>query len=505
MDFSELIVFIRVVIKELWAHKFAVLIGAAVVGFAVLLIGIKWPVSYESSTTIFADNQNILKPLLAKQAEVSKVQDQVRVVRETMLSQRMLNLVIEKAYGAERVPEPEALEKMAKEIRSNLDIASLGKSHIKITYIGNSADDTYNVINALTDLFIKDSSETKRAESREAFQFIDKQVKQYKDQLVEAEDKLKAFQSENFDGTDVDVGARIANLRDSIENQKLAQDEIKTRIRSLDEQLAEEDRFSAKKFKADVYRERLSELLSRRDSLLLTYKPSHPDVVSIGLQIEDMQTAIKDAELEPVVSSPGGVEASVNPLYQELRSKLADSKVQMYTGERRLEATQKLLNQEFERRKRIAAREAELAELTRDYTVTKKIYEDMLERKENARLSMTLNIEGQGITYKIQEPSQYPLAPKGLQFIHFVVIGLILGTLVPIGMLVLYILVDPRIRFVRKVESITPVPLLAVVPHAITPISKRIFKTDMLIMFVLASALVAAYVGVAYSHYTGII
>ncbi len=33
---------------------------------------------------------------------------------------------------------------------------------------------------------------------------------------------------------------------------------------------------------------------------------------------------------------------------------------------------------------------AQFAELTRDYTVTKKIYEDLLDRKEKARMSVAL-------------------------------------------------------------------------------------------------------------------
>ncbi|MEJ2442325.1 MAG: chain length-determining protein [Exilibacterium sp.] len=505
MDFADLVVFIRVVLKEIWAHKVSILFSAAIIGFAVLFIGISWPVTYETSTTFYADNQNILKPLLDKQAAVSKVEDQVRIVRDVMLSPRLLSQVMEKIYVNDEYKTPVEQERRAKEIRENLDISMLGKNYIKVTYSGHSPDGVYDTLNALTDLFIRDSAESKRTESKEAYQFIDNQVKQYKSQLVVAEERLKKFQSANLDGSDVDVGERIATLRDTIENLKLSLGEVRTRIQSLNQQLQEENSFSAKKFKADVYRERLAELLAKRDSLLLTFKESHPDVVSVGLQIQDMQNAIREAEKEHTSGAATSGETTVNPLYQELRSKLADAKVELYTGQRRLLSTEKLLEQEYARRKRIAEREAELLELKRDYDVTKKIYEEMLERREKARLSMTLNLEGQGITYKIQEPSQYPLAPKGLRFIHFVIVGLLLGIAAPIGIIVLYVIIDPRIRFVSQVENIISMPLLAVVPHTITPISKRIMKVDMLLIIMLGTALVAAYVGVAYSHYVGII
>ena len=78
----------------------------------------------------------------------------------------------------------------------------------------------------------------------------------------------------------------------------------------------------------------------------------------------------------------------------------------------------------------MAANQAQLSELTRDYDVTKRVYEEMLGKK-TARLSMTLDIEGQGVSYRIQEAAQFPLRPTGLNFKHFAALGPILGFYYP--------------------------------------------------------------------------
>ncbi len=505
MDITDLIVFLRAVIKEIWINKFKVVIGGSAVAFLILISGMMFPTFYETSTTMYADNQNILKPLLAKQAEVSRVQDQVRVVRDVMLSPRILTQVVEELTPGFSTMGPDEREVAISKVRGSLSITSLGKSYIKILYKDNSAEQTYNVINKLTDLFIKSTSESQRSDSKEAFQFIDNQVKQYKSQLVSAEDRLKAFEAANVDGTAANVNSRLSKLRAEVEELILSRDEKAIRIRSFEEQLKEESQFSAKKYKSDVYRERIAALYSQRDLLLLTYKEDYPDVVSISLQIEDMEKAIASAALAGPDTSADSENNNLNPLYTELRSKLADAKVGLYATQRRLDATQNLVIQESERRKRIAAKDAELSELTRDYTVTKKIYEDMLEKKEKARMSMTLSIEGQGVAYKIQEPAQYPLTPVGLTFKHFVIAGLILGMLIPVGSIVLYVLVDPRIRFPSQLKEFTEIPVLAAVPHTITPWGNRIFRSDMIMMGIISVVVASAYVGLALAHRSGVI
>ncbi len=507
MDFTLLIKYVNVVFREAWQRKFLCLFGFAVISFAVLIVGMFWSSKYVVSATIFADNQNILKPLLEKQAAQSKIQDQSKVVKDMIHSPRILKEAVESYYGLDSFKSAEALGQKINQLRSKLAVQGLGTSYIKVSYTDTTAEDAYQIINRVIDIFIKASSDDQRSESREAFRFIDNQVNQYKDQLVLAEERLKNFRANNFDGRDGDVDASISRLRSQIEELKITIDEDKTSIASLQSQLKNESEYSTSKFKADVYSERLAALETQRKTLLLSYTEDYPDVVNLTYQIEDVRKAIKDAadaKKDGKGSATNEEDRILNPLYQELRSRLSVVQTEMQAKQKRLAALERLQEEEYERRKRIAERNAQEAELTRDYTVTKKIYEDMLERKEKARLSMTLNIEGQGVTYRVQEPALPPLSPTGLRFSHFVMLGPLAGFFAVMGLLVVFVLVDQRIRFAEQLSEFNG-PTLAVIPHVKTAFTQRVMRIDMIICIFLGLLIMAAYVGLAYASKMGLL
>jgi len=506
MNFTLLLQYVNVVFREVWQRKFLCLLGFAAVSFVVLAVGMFWPSKFQASATIFADNQNILKPLLSNQAAQSKVQNQTKVVKEMMHSPRILKQVVENVYGLDSFESADALGQKINSLRNKIKVKGLGSSYMKVSYSDSTSEETYRVINGVIDVFIKTSADEQRSESREAFLFIDNQVKQYKDQLVLAEERLKDFRSFNFDGRDGDVDASISRLRTQVEELKISLDEDRTTIGVLKKQLANESEYSSKKFKADVYGERLAVLEAQRNTLLLSYTDDYPDVVSLTYQIADIKKTIKDAtdSKDQSKGSASDEDSVLNPLYQELRSRLSLVQAEVQAKEKRLIAFKGLKDKEFDRRKRIAERGAEESELTRDYNVTKRIYEDMLERKEKARLSMTLNIEGQGVTYRIQEPALPPLNPTGLRFLHFVIAGPFVGLIAVLGLVVLYVLLDPRIRFPTNLVNLGVVTL-AVIPHVKTPFTIRVVRIDIIICFFVGSAIMAAYVGLAYASKMGLI
>lgn len=505
---SNYIQFVKIVLKEIVQHKTKVVLCFAVVSFIVLGVGLIYPKTYETTTSVYADQQNIIKPLLAGQAAVTNIQDQARVVREVITSPRILNKVAELAGLVGPNNTPVEIEKVANQLRSSIGIKNIGSNFIKISYAASDPEVVFQVVTNVTNLFIKDMSETKRNESREAYLFIDKQVKSYKAQLQEAEERLKEFKASNLDGTEATVKSRITTLRAQLEEMKLDIDDSSTRSASLEAELAKESQFINKRYKTDVYRERLLAAQRNLDTLLLTYTDDYPDVVALKLQIVDIKKAMNETQEAAAETSKQGnnnSDSNLNPLYEELRSKLAEQKVELRTKQRRYAATEILLEEEFERLKRIATQQAELSELSRDYSVTKDIYEDMLERKEKARLSMTLDVEGQGVNYKIQEPAVYPLTPQGIRFLHFVLVGPILGLIAPIALLVLFVFADPRIRFADKLLEVTQAPLLGVVPHIMTPITQRMRRGDMLMLGAGFLLILIAYAAVVLARLKGYI
>ena len=94
---------------------------------------------------------------------------------------------------------------------------------------------------------------------------------------------------------------------------------------------------------------------------------------------------------------------------------------------------------------------------------------------------MTLDIEGQGISYRIQEPAVFPLKPSGLGFIQFAILGPFIGFLLPLGLLVAFVIADPHIRSSRVLQLQLPpdIEMLGVIPHYNSPLGERLLKKDM--------------------------
>lgn len=470
------------------------------VAFAVLGAGYLKPNTYTTEARLYADETNIIEPLLKGRASVTDV-DRSSQAREIIYTRRILEKAAREAGLVDNASSQEELSRAVSKMRGGLSISPEGKSYFRISYNSNDPDGAFQALNAVINVFIEHTARTKREESLGAFNFIDAQVETYKRQLEAAESKLQEFQAQNTEGTEATVTARINQLRNDIENLKIAIDESQSRITSIKQQLADESQYQLSKGKVEELRERRAILSDRLETLLRSYQEGYPDVISTREQIASVDQEIEALELGGQTFGSG--EKVENPLYEELRKQLAAAEVELQAQQRRMQSLIHLQEQEFKRAERIAANQAELSELTRDYNVTRDVYEEMLQRKESARLSMTLDIEGQGVSYKIQEPASFPLKPSGIRFVHFALVGPFLGFLAPLGLLFAYVFLDPHFRSARALQQQMPegIELMGVIPHYHTPLGERLMRKDMLVLTGLTLVMLAVYVGVAITWY----
>ena len=95
LDASFIINFVKVVIREAINHKTIVAVSFAIVSLAVLLVGTQFPKQFSARTQIYADSQNIIRPLLQGQAATTSISDQIKNVREAITSPRLLRQAVE--------------------------------------------------------------------------------------------------------------------------------------------------------------------------------------------------------------------------------------------------------------------------------------------------------------------------------------------------------------------------------------------------------------------------
>ena len=489
-----------VLLGELRRRALGLVAAFAAVALAALAIGAVLPKKYVSSTTIQASETNIIAPLMEGRAVPTGVADRARIAREVIFSRKVMAEILEAGGWAAELPDPIARERAAEQIKLRTSVSSPGPNLIQISYADKEPERAFRVAQRFAELFMQESLEAKERESREAYEFIDSQVAEYHAKLTDAEARLKQFRSENQDaapGSETDVRSRIAGLRTSIEQARTQLSELRMREASLAGQLSGEAEISGARTRSGEMQVRLADLQGQLDRLRLEYTDEYPDVVRLRHQIEDLQAAMLEARASERSGERDELAVMRNPLYQELRSDLAQVRSNMAGLAARITENEALLKAELERGRRVADSEAQLAELTRDYEVNRDLYQDLLRRRENARVSMNLDAEKRGLTFRVQEPAALPLQPSGLRLMHFAVAGLVLGLLAPLGLLVLYLFYDPRVRTASALAQQQPLPVLVSIPELRTLADRRREHLRLLLAGLVVAAVFGTYLVVA--------
>jgi polysaccharide chain length determinant protein (PEP-CTERM system associated) len=243
----------------------------------------------------------------------------------------------------------------------------------------------------------------------------------------------------------------------------------------------------------------MADLQAQLDKLLLTYTNEYPDVVRIRHQIADLKSQLDRAAASKQQARAGGAAVAIdgnaqfNPLYQQMKSQLSALQADIAASNARMNASESMLNAELDRAKRIAGSENVTAELTRDYDVNRDVYQDLLKRRENARVSMNLDATQQGLTFVVQDPAVLPLNPSGLRFLHFALAGFVLALAVPLALAFALVHFDPRLRSGEELERLTGLGVLAVVPYFPTPMDLRRQRVRNGLLGAVAVGVVLAY------------
>jgi len=496
----------KLVLKEGRRRIVALTAIFATVATLTLLLGLfVLAKNYTASITILAQDSDIIQPLLEGRAVSTGVADRAGMARQIIYGRKVLtDIVGVGGWDEDGKLSDVGKDRLMEEIRNRTVVTSPRPDLVTITYRDTDPERTYRVTDAFGSQFISEALATKERESREAYEFIDKQVQAYHRKLTDAENNLQEYRSRNADaqpGSATDVNTRITALRTQVEQTRMSLLEQESRDASIAAQLSGESAVTSVQTRETLYRTQLIELQAELDRLMLTYTERHPDVVRVRHQMEDLQRQIEQERSRPATarSATGSEDSQLNPLYQELRSQLAQSRREVAATRSRMGVAESLLNTELDRSRRIAASESVLAELTRDYEVNREIYQDLLRRRENARVSMGLDQENRGLTLRVQDPAIMPLRPTGLRLMHIALAGLLAAIAIPLGLLWLLVRFDPRIRSPQLVETRSHYPLLATIPAYHSPRERRRQIFNMGVSTAMVLAVVLLY-GITYFY-----
>jgi len=454
---------VAITFKDTWKRKELGILMFIGFSMLVLFLSWNWPKMYVSSSIIEVDEQNILTPLLEGSAIATSIKNHARNAEQIVFNKYAMKYIFDILKDDIEKLTDKQKEGYWEDIRDNTSIENTGSNLIKISYRSIDPVRAQLLAENLTNLFISESVNEKKRESEGAYNFIARQAGDYHEKLLNSENALKEFRSDNLGADPASsavVNDRILELQRSIEQSGLAINEANIRMENIDAQLSGEAEVSAHLSREGQIQERISVLQTKLDMLRMTYLDTYPDIIIIKDQIESLKTTMgnigKD-ETYKISQNQGG---QLNPLFQELRAKRSQFKTELAALKTRVKVTRQLLSDEKSRARQINNAVAVYAQLTRDYDGNQALYRKLLKQRESARVSMNIDIANQGMTLQIKEQAIVPLSPVGLQFIHFAVFGLIGALLAPFGLSFLLASIDNRYKFEKSLKAVNGLPVL---------------------------------------------
>lgn len=460
-------------LKEARRRRVMLAVIFAVITLLALVIGVFWPKKYVAETTILVQENNIIKPLTEGIAATTEVSDRADIAREIIFSQDSLNqLLTEGGWNVVKM-SPIERDQLVDRIKDHTSIdTSKTNLLLRISYNDSDAKRAYNLTRDMAQLFIAKSLASKEAESASAYDFMNQQVEAYHAKLIAASDALQEYISshpEASPGSIADTNSRVSALRNQIENAKVQAAQYSSQASAMGGSLSGQSQISTVQTREDVYRAQIAQMQAHLNQLLLTYTDNYPDVVRTRHQIQDLQQQLVKAQTQKQTAASVGTaidsQVTFNPVYSNLQTQLAQIHGQLAAARATESASQQQLQVELARSQKIAQSSNELTKLNNNFNTVSATYQDLLQRREKARISMDLDKDQRGLTFKIQDPARLPLMPVGLRLMHFAAAGIVLGVCVPLGLLFLIARFDPRTRSPDILARATGLPVFASVPY----------------------------------------
>ncbi len=486
------------------------------VNLVALGAGFLWPKSYTSSTSMLVDDKNVIQPLMLGAAVATDVADRGKNAREVIFSRKIMGGVLERGGWMKDRPSAVEQDRLIEEIKKRTTFSNApggGNAIINIQYRDNQQQRAYLVTKAFADLFIAEVVAEKKTEILAAFEFIDKQAQEYQHKLAIAEDELRQLRASNLDarpGGEVELSARLIALNTRIENTTMELREAEMKRASLERQVNGEAKVTVLATREGQFRARIAELQAKLDTLRLSFYDTHPDIVQLKNQIRDLRAeaaAQRERSEKATPSERMDPDETVvnNPVYQQLRRELSQNQLTTDALKSRIAEARRLLREETNRSKDLHGGDARLAELTRDYQINRDIYQDLLRRRERARVSMNLDSESLGLNLKILEPAALSPPANGPRFWQFVLGGLALGILVPLGLFYSRMRFDPRVRMANAISQRHGVPVAAIVPHLWSPGELIGLRKELTILALLVTATLALSATLSVARFLGVL
>ncbi len=483
------------ILRILWRRKWALVVPLLVIAATTAVVASRLPNRYRSETLVLIVPQQI--PESYVQPTVSaRLEDRLASLNQQILNRTRLEQIIREfnLYAEER--KTAIMEDIVDRMRTrDIAVQTTGSSDrrdrsaptFRISYSGADPRTAMRVTERLASLFIEESLRDRATLAEGTNQFLDTQLVDARNRLVEQEKRLEAYRQKHAGELPSQLNSNMQAMQNiQLQLQALAQSISQDRDRQLmlDRLVAETEAMEAALPAATGPNDQLDDanlsavqLLELRRAELrgleLRIKPGHPDLERAKRRVAELERRA-DAEALQQPLTPGDDRtrsaAAVSRPELQRQARLREMLAEQQALPRRIAQKEKELSRLRDAlggyQGRIAAvplRETELVELTRDYETLRQGYTNLLAKSENARMSTNLERRQIGEQFRILEPARLPERPVSPNRLQINLMGALSGLAVGMGFVLLLEYRDRSLRTETDVRTALGLPVLAVV------------------------------------------
>lgn len=468
------------IIYGVWQKRIYAVTVAWIICIVGWVIVAQVPNRYESNARIHVDAENLLKPLLGNMTVRNNIYEQIRMMRQTLISRPNIEKVI-RLTDLDITRQNEDPEDLITQMMEDIEIDIHAANLFKISYSSTDPAISKKVVQSLLNIFIEEKLGDSRSDLSSALRFIEEQIRTYELQLEAAEQRSSEFRQLNMaylsgEGT---YFVKLEKSMTEAESVKLLIVELTNKRNQLRGHLENTAPFIPSRGMGPAFGgtvasgsslgPRVAMLEQRLDELYARgYKDQHPDVRILMNQINMMKDklTVEETEFAQALES-GDAEAlqkrgnvMPNPIYDQISIKLIDIEGEIASLQARYTQRKTAVAELKSMAKRIPEVEAEFARLNRDYGTIKNNYNQLLAKRESAKMSTNLEAKVDQVQFRVIDPPQEAREPTSPNRLILVLVVLVLGLGSGVGVAFILSQMHSTFSTEQRLREIFSIPVL---------------------------------------------
>lgn len=356
---------------RIWCYRWTAALTAAIIFVAGAAFVMRMPPVYDAWAQIYVNKQT---PLAQAASGVSLTGDgysSTYFVQKTLLNDQSLRKVAEQLNPTLSRLEPAEQEGAIASLRSKIEISpDQGDGFTEFHYKASDPLRAYHVVELLLNQFVAANVDRAQRDLGQADAFLDAQIAIYQRKMSESQQKLVEFHQRY---------GNVADTADTVEETSAAADVASAR--------GAYEAALARDVVASPQQDQITALEARIAALRLQYTDQYPDVIAARQQLAQLKQAAPQAK---VGESPAVVTA---------RTQLAEAQARLRRSRFRPELPPQIAAQE--------------ADLKRTDDVLRASYQELLSRREAAKMSMAVYGANNPTKFQITNQPTVPAVPSG--------------------------------------------------------------------------------------------